>query len=120
MKTNTQIQVMVMSGVEDGTLHTFAPERDGLPKDERWILTIGRREDNDLCLRNDTFISRQHANILWYQNAWWLEDLNSTNGTFVESTRDFFSDERVLERIPLTVWQLFRIGRTWLRLQPIE
>lgn len=109
-----------MSGVDDGTLHTFAQDRDGLTESADWMLTIGRREDNDLCLRNDTFISRQHANLFWQNAGWWLEDLSSTNGTFIENGRDFFLDERVSERVYLEESQLFRIGRTWLRLQSIE
>jgi len=115
------IQIMIMSGVEDGTLHTFYADRDGLQTAELWTLTIGRREDNDLCLRNDVFVSRQHANLVWQHSQWSLHDLESTNGTFIESHHDLFIDQRVsVESVMLAYWQLFRIGRTWLRLQPLE
>ena len=35
---------------------------------------------------SDNLISRQHARI-WFQNGYWLEDLNSANGTFVNGVR---------------------------------
>ncbi len=120
MTQSQRIQIMIMSGVEDGTPLTFSQDRDGLPSKNVWMLTIGRREDNDLCLRNDTFISRQHANLVWREKYWWLEDLNSTNGTFVENERDIFVDEKVSDRVRIIQGQLFRIGRTWLRLQSAE
>ena len=47
--------------------------------------------------------------------SWYLEDCNSKNGTFVE---DGDEDVRVTEMLELSVGQLFRVGRTWLRIQP--
>lgn len=35
---------------------------------------------------NDMCISRQHARIVW-NGAYWIEDMNSTNGTFVNGAR---------------------------------
>lgn len=114
------IQIVVMSGVEDGNVITMSQERDGYSEDTTWTITIGRREDNDISLRNDTYISRQHANLRWRDNAWWLEDCNSTNGSFVENPTDFFNDERIHSFVPIAEGQLFRVGRTWLRLQATE
>ncbi|XWX05132.1 FHA domain-containing protein [Aggregatilineales bacterium SYSU G02658] len=115
-----QVQIMVMSGVDDGTLHTFDARYDGQPLNDSWTLTIGRRDDNDLCLRGDVFVSRQHANLIWRGAQWYLQDIHSTNGTFIENHNDLFADERVSGTVPLCAGQLFRIGRTWLRLQPLE
>src|SRR5690606_2913792 len=75
------------------------------------------KDDNDLCLRNDTFVSRNHANLIWRDAGWWLEDKDSTNGTFLENNNDFFIDERVRGSVPIELGQLFRVGRTWLRIQ---
>lgn len=114
------LDIMVMSGVDDGSLIHFQTDSDGRLGEDNWTLSIGRREENDLCLRNDTFVSRQHANLHWKDARWWLEDCNSTNGTFTESFDQFFEDTRVKGIVPLEVGQLFRVGRTWLRLQPGE
>jgi pSer/pThr/pTyr-binding forkhead associated (FHA) protein len=109
---------MIMSGVEDGLLLTFnTASSDGQVTLDKWILTIGRREDCDICLRNDTYISREHAALHWRDNRWWLEDCDSKNGTFIESGEE---DARVSGTIPIAEGQLFRIGRTWLRIQPTE
>lgn len=106
-----------MSGVEDGALLKYSTANsDGQLLKDKWTISIGRRDDNDLCLRNDTYVSRQHANLHWKDTRWWLEDCDSTNGTFIENPENFFDDSRVKGIIPIDVGQLFRIGRTWLRI----
>jgi pSer/pThr/pTyr-binding forkhead associated (FHA) protein len=45
-------------------------------------VSIGRSDENDIFL-NDTTISVQHARIYTYFNTSYIEDLNSTNGTFI-------------------------------------
>ena len=45
-------------------------------------ISIGRSDENDVFL-NDTTISAQHAKIYTYFNTPYIEDLNSTNGTFI-------------------------------------
>jgi len=51
---------------------------------EKDIITIGRRTDNDLCLDN-LAISGYHSQISTVLDDCFLEDLDSTNGTFVNS-----------------------------------
>ena len=51
---------------------------------EKEVITIGRRTDNDLCLDN-LAISGYHSQISTVLDDCFLEDLNSTNGTFVNS-----------------------------------
>jgi len=43
---------------------------------------LGVEQDNDIVLE-DPFISGHHARLRWDGVAWWLEDLGSKNGTFV-------------------------------------
>ncbi len=115
-----KISIMVMSGVEDGQLHTCATaNNDGLLEldNEAWVLRLGRHADNDICIRNDTYVSRYHARLHWRDHRWWLEDCNSRNGTFVE---DRVEDARVFGTIPVEINQLFCLGHTWLRIQPPE
>lgn len=114
-----QLNIMIMSGVDDGSVLSFNSENgDGKFFEGDWLLSIGRRDENDLCLRNDTFVSRQHAFLHWRDDRWWLEDCESTNGTFVENQGDFFNDYRIHGIIALEINVLFRVGRTWLRIQP--
>lgn len=49
-------------------------------------LLIGRSEHNDLSI-NSRFVSRHHALLVRHGDATVLMDLNSTNGTFVNSRR---------------------------------
>lgn len=110
-----QVDIMFMSGVDDGLVMSYSTaNNDGALKGSEWTLTVGRRDDNDLCLRNDTFSSRYHAKLHWRGESWWLEDCNSKNGTFIE---DESEDARVSGTIELGNGQLFRVGRTWLRIQ---
>ena len=51
------------------------------------IIRIGKADDNDFIADN-TFVSRYHARLGKDENGnLYIEDLNSTNGTFVNGTR---------------------------------
>ncbi len=51
-------------------------------------LTIGRGSQNDLVLEDpDRTVSRFHAEVRQERGGWVLLDLNSQNGTWVESRR---------------------------------
>ena len=110
---------MIMSGVDDGSLlRRSVANGDGAVKNGTWTLTIGRHDNNDICLNNDTFVSRYHARIHVRGDNCWLEDQESTNGTYIEISDG--DDEQVLTRIQLSPGQLFRVGRTWLRIESYE
>ncbi|HYO88305.1 MAG TPA: FHA domain-containing protein [Candidatus Limnocylindrales bacterium] len=111
-----RVEIMVMSGVDDGKLLTFSSYNgDGSANEGAWLLRIGRRDGNDLILRNDTFASRDHAVLrLDLEGHWWLTDNNSRNGTFLDAGVD---EARVSGAIPVSAGQLFRVGHTWLRIQ---
>jgi pSer/pThr/pTyr-binding forkhead associated (FHA) protein len=49
--------------------------------------TVGRGADNDMCLDDDEFASSHHARFLSHDGRTCVEDLTSTNGTFVNSNR---------------------------------
>ena len=51
------------------------------------IITIGKANDNDY-IADDPQVSRHHARLLSEPDgSWLLEDLESTNGTFVNETQ---------------------------------
>jgi pSer/pThr/pTyr-binding forkhead associated (FHA) protein len=50
-------------------------------------LTVGRGASNDIRLDDDEFVSAHHARIDPRRDGVWVEDVGSTNGTFVNGTR---------------------------------
>lgn len=58
------------------------------------VLTIGREVKNDFVI-NDAEVSRQHVRLTEQENGWQVEDLASTNGTFVNGQR--LSGARLLQ-----------------------
>jgi pSer/pThr/pTyr-binding forkhead associated (FHA) protein len=51
------------------------------------VLAIGRLEDNDIIITDDSFISSHHARIEIRPDGVWVVDMKSTNGTFVNGHR---------------------------------
>ena len=49
---------------------------------DKEVLTIGRKSDNDIHIEN-LAVSGNHAKILTILNDSFIEDLDSTNGTFI-------------------------------------
>ncbi|MFN2471962.1 MAG: FHA domain-containing protein, partial [Gaiellaceae bacterium] len=50
-------------------------------------VTFGRGEQNDVSLERDEFASTSHARFTPQRDGVWLEDIGSTNGTFVNDTQ---------------------------------
>lgn len=50
------------------------------------VSAIGRAPRNDLVIDDDS-VSAEHARLEWDQGGWRLTDLDSVNGTFVESVK---------------------------------
>lgn len=49
----------------------------------RCATTIGRGEENDVAVMNDQSISRQHALVLNIRDNYYIEDMGSRNGTWL-------------------------------------
>jgi pSer/pThr/pTyr-binding forkhead associated (FHA) protein len=45
-------------------------------------ITIGRDPNCDFPIMDEA-VSAHHARVSFHHSQWWLEDLNSTNGTFI-------------------------------------
>lgn len=53
---------------------------------EEKIYILGSREDCDFCLPFRG-VSRKHCRIFYKNGSWWVEDLNSTNGTYLNGIK---------------------------------
>jgi hypothetical protein len=73
-------------------------------------LTVGRGSPNDLELQGDEFASAKHARVEPRRDGVWVEDIGSTNGTFVNGTR-------IDRPRRLTPGDVVRIGETDLRFE---
>lgn len=50
------------------------------------VIRYGRSEDSPLRI-SDSSVSLRHASLEWVDGSWFIEDLQSTNGTFVNGER---------------------------------
>jgi len=67
-------------------------------------MTIGRDEENGIVIADEA-VSLKHAKIKRIRNAYFLFDLVSENGTYL-------NDKKLLRPKPLYDWDEIRIGRT--------
>ena len=73
-------------------------------------LTIGRGNQNDIAIGTDEYASARHARFEPRQDGVWVQDLGSTNGTYLNGAR--------LEHPRrLTEGDIVRIGETDLRFE---
>jgi pSer/pThr/pTyr-binding forkhead associated (FHA) protein len=87
---------------------------DGANKGERAELAdapilIGRGSDAAIRL-DDDYVSTRHARIASSGDQWFVEDLGSTNGTYIGSAR-------ITQPTTLTLGTQVRIGKTLLELR---
>jgi len=68
-------------------------------------LTLGRAPTCSIGLPDDTFASQLHAHVFVREGGVWVEDLGSTNGTFVNGGR-------VTSPVPLTQGDRLQVGNT--------
>jgi hypothetical protein len=59
---------------------------------DRNVVTVGRHPDSDIFL-DDVTVSRRHAEFRREGNRFWVHDVGSLNGTYVNGER---SDDRLL------------------------
>jgi hypothetical protein len=73
-------------------------------------ITIGRAEDSTLVITDD-YASARHARLVPRDGQWFVEDLGSTNGTYLDRAK-------VTGPTPVPLGVPIRIGRTSLELRP--
>ena len=69
-------RLVITSGAKEG-LEIDLPDE---------LLTIGRSNESGLVIRDD-YTSTHHARLLLWNDGWVVQDLDSTNGTFLDGTR---------------------------------
>lgn len=72
-------------------------------------LTIGRSSESGLVIRDD-YTSTHHARLMLWNDSWVIQDLDSTNGTFLDGTR-------VALPTPVPVGSTVTIGTTSFELR---
>ncbi|RPJ07402.1 MAG: FHA domain-containing protein [Spirochaetaceae bacterium] len=93
------IRLLVTKGEEQGRVY----------ETNQYPFVIGRDEAADFQIKGDNNISRKHARVsLDEEGMVWIEDLNSTNGCFVNNVR-------IYESTMLTHGSTIIIGGTWLK-----
>jgi pSer/pThr/pTyr-binding forkhead associated (FHA) protein len=92
-------QVVVTGGNLAGTTITLADQQ----------ITIGRAADATLVLTDD-YASTRHARLFPQNGEWIVEDLGSTNGTYLDR-------QKVTQPMPVPVGVPIRIGKTVLELR---
>jgi len=93
-------QLVVTAGALAGTRLTLGEQQ----------ITIGRAEDSTLVITDD-YASARHARIVPRAGQWLLEDLGSTNGTYL-------GNSKVTGPTPVPLGVPIRIGRTAIELRP--
>ena len=83
------------------TARRAAPRRKGMPRlvvleprerkgrvyDLRDEQTVGRAAGCQITLDDDTYVSQLHARVFAKDGGWFVEDLGSTNGTYLNAKR---------------------------------
>jgi hypothetical protein len=92
-------QLLVTAGTLAGTSLGLADQQ----------ITIGRANDATLVL-DDDYASTRHARLFPQDGQWIVEDLGSTNGTYLDR-------QKVSQPTPVPVGVPIRIGKTVLELR---
>ena len=94
--------------VENGPAneHAWLVRVEGLGGPARYrlrgtVTRVGRNPENDIVIETSTTSSR-HSEISWEHGSYWIYDLNSTNGTYVNGSR--------VDRAPLEAGSCIRFG----------
>ncbi|MGB9812057.1 MAG: FHA domain-containing protein [Thermovenabulum sp.] len=82
------LKIMVMDLIEDKqeNLGYVLKTEDGKVYTLLKVTTIGRANDSDIVI-DDPYLSSKHAIIYKKGNALYIQDLKSTNGTFLNGVR---------------------------------
>ncbi|WP_370291495.1 FHA domain-containing protein [Nocardioides sp.] len=98
-KRGQPTQAVVVQGVNTGIVADLALAP----------VLIGR--GNDAAIRlDDDYVSTRHARIVSSGGQWYVEDLGSTNGTYLGS-------QRLTQAVPIGLGSQIRVGKTIVELR---
>ncbi len=108
---DTLTRVTASGQIPEAMLILKIGTREGMrfPLGKREVV-IGRRRSGDICLE-DTNVSRVHASVDYFEGSYFITDLGSTNGTFVNEVR--------VNKKKLAEGDLIRIGTTILEFKVV-
>ncbi|MDN5725223.1 MAG: FHA domain-containing protein [Propionibacteriales bacterium] len=89
----------ITNGPQSGTSASLA---DG-------VVQIGRSADCQIILEDD-YVSTRHARVIANDNGFYVEDLGSTNGTYVNG-------QRITQPTTIGLADAVRIGKTVMKLE---
>jgi pSer/pThr/pTyr-binding forkhead associated (FHA) protein len=92
-------KLVVVDGALAGTTITLAADP----------ITIGRADDSTIVLSDD-FVSTRHARLVPADGKWLVEDLGSTNGTYLDR-------QRITSPTPVPLGMPIRVGKTVMELR---
>ena len=72
-------------------------------------ITIGRSSDSAIIIRDD-YTSTHHARMMLWNGQWMIQDLDSTNGTFLDGAR-------VTVPVPIPLGATIKVGATTFELR---
>jgi pSer/pThr/pTyr-binding forkhead associated (FHA) protein len=86
------------------------PERKGQEFNLGEELTVGRASGCGVPLPDDTFVSQLHARVFRRDGSLYVEDLGSTNGTYL-------NQKKVTAAVPMRKGDKLQIGRTTMEVR---
>jgi hypothetical protein len=92
-------KLVITSGQKAGT--EFPLGRDEI--------TIGRSSDSAIIIRDD-YTSTHHARMMIWNGRWMIQDLDSTNGTYLDGAR-------VTAPVPIPLGATIKVGATTFELR---
>ncbi|HZQ32849.1 MAG TPA: FHA domain-containing protein [Mycobacterium sp.] len=99
-RRNTASHLVVTEGALAGTRITLGNQP----------VLIGRADDSTLVLTDD-YASTRHARLSQHGPDWYVEDLGSTNGTYLDR-------DKVTTAVRVPIGTPVRIGKTVIELRP--
>jgi predicted component of type VI protein secretion system len=75
-----------------------------LSYEDSQVITVGRDTENSIAPVEVAGLSRKHAKIFYKDEAWYIEDLGSTNGTFVQG-------EKIESAVKLKISDKIQLGK---------
>lgn len=95
-----KIHVSILTGPMSG--HKYSVAFDG-------PVLIGRTKDAHICIEEDECCSRRHAHIIQRNNKFFIEDLNSTNGTYL--------NEKLVHKSEIADGDVMQVGQSQIKIK---